>query len=355
MSHELSDEDLAAYFREDIQPDLNALIQEQNATQGQATVVFVGAQPAAGKTRANAQAMQEDPRLIPVIGDDLRLYHPDYDALMTHDPVAMPDATARASGRWIGMSNDYLRSQGASTLVETTLRQEHVLLAELEAFKDAGYATDLRVLAVPPEVSRASTLIRYAADASQHDAGRWTPSASHDAAGAAGPATVQAAITSGLLDRVSIQDRQGHVLYSADITADTRSEVAQGAVQALQTGRDVTNLSARDADDWLENTAKAVSQCVAAGERDPDVISTIRRIAQQDAPAIAHAAHPGNPGQGAATLSELGGQVAILEMQQLRAMRGPAVGAPARRGSGERSTAQPEHLRRTGQDEGLDR
>lgn len=149
MSHDLTPEDFTARFDQRIRRRWGQRISRPGATDGQPTVVCTGAQPAAGKSRANAMVEREDPRLIPVIGDDLRKFHPDYDDLMTHDPLAMPDATVQASGQWVGMSNEYLRSRGASVLVETTLRQEHVLLGELQKFKNAGYVTDLHVLAIP--------------------------------------------------------------------------------------------------------------------------------------------------------------------------------------------------------------
>lgn len=288
--HHLEEYTLTGIFRAEIRPALERAIRRRGAREGRPTAVFVAAQPAAGKSRATALAVRQDPRLIPVIGDDLRQFHPDYDRLMAEDPLAMPGATAQASGRWVQMSTAHLRRRGASVPVETTLRQAHVLLGELDRFRAAGYATHLHVLAVPPEVSRAGTLVRYTGDAAL--AGRWTPSAAHDAAVAAGPATLQAAILSGLLDRVIIQDRQGQVLHRARITAATCTRAAREAGATLARGRQVATLLPRDAREWLVSTARAIRRCTDAGEQDPDVLATIRRITEEDMPLIARRASP---------------------------------------------------------------
>lgn len=47
--------------------------------------------------------------IIENIGDDLRQFHPQYRQLMGDDPLAMPDATAYESGRWVGVALDYVR------------------------------------------------------------------------------------------------------------------------------------------------------------------------------------------------------------------------------------------------------
>ena len=57
-----------------------------------------------------------------VNGDDLRRFHPEYDHTMEHNPLAMPEVTAQASGAWIGTSNQWLRDNGITAVVETTLR-----------------------------------------------------------------------------------------------------------------------------------------------------------------------------------------------------------------------------------------
>ena len=102
------------------------------------------------------------PGAVVVNGDDLRRFHPAYEQTMSDDPFRMPEVTATAAGAWVGMSTEYLRGVGASAIVETTLRNEAMLRAEFEAFRVAGFETELRVVAVPLPVSRAGTVAPWA-------------------------------------------------------------------------------------------------------------------------------------------------------------------------------------------------
>ncbi|MDR1151446.1 MAG: zeta toxin family protein [Bifidobacteriaceae bacterium] len=61
-------------------------------------LVLLGGQPAAGKTYAQETVIAANPDagLVPITGDDLREYHPDYARLAEFAPLEMPGATAPA-------------------------------------------------------------------------------------------------------------------------------------------------------------------------------------------------------------------------------------------------------------------
>lgn len=66
------------------------------------TLVLVGGRPAAGKSRAIARATQgRAGELVPLSGDDLRPFHPQFEQLTRDHPWLMPNATAQASGVWV--------------------------------------------------------------------------------------------------------------------------------------------------------------------------------------------------------------------------------------------------------------
>lgn len=89
--------DVEGIWRDDIRPVVDAAERSDKPC-----TVFVGGQPGAGKTRAThlvrVSGLHDGP-LLPVNGDDLRQYHPDYDRLCDEEPLAMPERTAKASGR----------------------------------------------------------------------------------------------------------------------------------------------------------------------------------------------------------------------------------------------------------------
>ena len=132
---------------------------------GPQVLLSVGAQPGAGKTRAIEEvraAFYPNHDLAPVIGDDLRAYHPDYARLVRDpDPLAMPAATADLSGWLVGQALDWAAEHGHSVLVEGTLRRPGTTLSTLERFHSAGAITHLVVLGVPEAVSWIGCLDRY--------------------------------------------------------------------------------------------------------------------------------------------------------------------------------------------------
>ena len=87
------------------------------------------------------------------------------------------------------------------------------MLGEAANAKHAGRSTHAVVLAVPPVLSRLAMLERYYRDRSAGLPARWTPAEAHDNAVANLPATVRAVAMSPLVDRLTVIDRDGGVLY----------------------------------------------------------------------------------------------------------------------------------------------
>lgn len=203
--------DVEGIWRDDIRPIVDAA----KRSDGPCTV-FVGGQPGAGKTRATHMVLGmglHDGPLLPVNGDDLRQYHPDYDRLCDEEPLVMPERTAKASAEWIRMTMEHVTANGISAVVEGTWRNAATVLDEAANAKRAGRSTHAVVLAVPPALSSLAILERYYRDRSAGLPARWTPAAAHDNAVANLPATVRAVAMSPLVDRLTVIGRDGGVLY----------------------------------------------------------------------------------------------------------------------------------------------
>ena len=170
--------DVEGVWRDDIRPVIDAA-----ETSGEPCTVFVGGQPGAGKTRAThmvrVSGLHDGP-LLPVNGDDLRQYHPDYDRLCDEEPLNMPERTAKASAAWIRMTMEYVRANRVSAVVEGTWRNAATVLDEASNAKRVGRSTHAVVLAVPPALSRIAILERYYRDRSVGLSARWTPASAHD-------------------------------------------------------------------------------------------------------------------------------------------------------------------------------
>ncbi len=229
-----------------------------------------------------------------VNGDDLRRFHPEYEQTMNLDPFRMPEVTAAAAGAWVGMSTEYLRGVGVSAIVvETTLRNESMLRGEFEAFREAGFETELRVVAVPLAVSRAGTVARYVEQVKDYGTGRWTPGAAHDEASANVRGTVRELVAAGVVDRVVVQDRAGRVFLDAHAAAGG-AELGGQVAAAVDQARDVRSLTAAQARDWIGYTGEAVRETARLRRSDPDLVRVARRLALEDAGDVVQVAFPGD-------------------------------------------------------------
>ena len=177
--------------------------------------VFLGAQPGAGKTNAQSiiTGMYGFGSLMPIVGDDFRSYHPDYNTLLKTDPLEMPNKTARAAGIWTGMTVEWSRENRVSCIIEGTWRNKLTVLQEVERAMNANRKTHAILLAVPPILSRLSILGRYYTDMQNGRRARWTPPEAHDETVRNLPDNVEEIVTAGIFDRYTVITREGVVLY----------------------------------------------------------------------------------------------------------------------------------------------
>lgn len=290
VSEQLTPEQLRRRFDRTIVPVYLEPQREPGVT-GRPRFVSVGGQPGAGKGGVLAAMQSALPGAVVVNGDDLRRFHPDYERTMTVDPFRMPEVTAAAAGAWVGMSTEYLRAVGTSAIVETTLRNEPMLRGEFEAFRAAGFETELRVVAVPLPVSRAGTVARYVEQVKDYGTGRWTPGAAHDEAAANVRGTVRELVAAGAVDRVVVQDRDGHVFLDTR-AAEGGAELGERVAAAVDHARDVRALTAAQARAWIDYTSEALRDTAQLRQSDPDLVSVARRLALEDATDVVRVAFP---------------------------------------------------------------
>lgn len=179
------------------------------------TTVFLGGQPGAGKTRTQSilTNILIDDVIVPIVGDDLRAFHPNYEDLVTHDPLRMPELTAQASARWIALCVAYANDQRISSLIEGTWRRSKIVLDEARIAKECGRLTHAVIVAVPPLLSLAGIAERFYRDRLAGDDARWTPPEAHDEAVCNLPSVVEEIISSSVIDRFSVATRDGKFLY----------------------------------------------------------------------------------------------------------------------------------------------
>lgn len=225
MGSQLTSSELQRIFRTRIVPDLH-----RDAPNKSSHVVAVAAQPGAGKTVAIQRMLRDEPAL-PIIGDDLRKYHPDYSRLMkSEDPSLMPATTAHAAGQWLRMSLDYAATQKWNVVYETTLRSPKELVRSLRTFHDNGYETAVNVLAVPRAVSLLDATSRFVTKADTGTGGRAVALNDHDSAFFAAPNSIRQLQKLEWIS-IKVSARNGDTLYPLRI---------DDPIEALEAGRTLT-------------------------------------------------------------------------------------------------------------------
>lgn len=89
--HRVSTDELRNIFNEEVAP----FVFRNHRPTDHPELVLLGAQPAAGKSKAQASIFRSHPTMVPLSGDALRRFHPHYDELMEHAPSRCPTPPPR--------------------------------------------------------------------------------------------------------------------------------------------------------------------------------------------------------------------------------------------------------------------
>lgn len=193
-------------------PRIQSYVFDEASPSDNPVTVFLGGQPAAGKTSGQEIASRMHPALVPIVGDEYRQFHPLYNRLLEHDSIHMPKITAQAAGVWTGMCVDYANDNGYSILIEGTWRNPETVLKESRRAKLLGRETHAILVATPPDVSRISTLTRYYGAKNAGQAARWTPPTAHDDTVGRLSHNVYVIADDESIDRFTVTDRKGNIL-----------------------------------------------------------------------------------------------------------------------------------------------
>ena len=178
--------------------------------------VLLGGQPGAGKSGSVEAATAEfagKGGIVPIIGDDFRPFHPANKELMVRNDKTAALYTAADSGRWVETAALDARDMRANVLMETTLRRPELAAHTIGEFRKAGYTIDVRVLAVPHELSEQGVLMRYEGQKASRGSGRMTPPDIHQAAYDSLPESLRRIEDQRLADEIKIYRRGNEQIY----------------------------------------------------------------------------------------------------------------------------------------------
>ena len=210
----VSDQQLSEIFEHEIKQQVFGMYTPSDAP----VSIFLGAQPAAGKTlgQLRVQRMHAAGTIVPIIGDDYRKFHPDYARMMAESSLDMPNLTAYAAGQWTGMCVKYADDNGYSDIIEGTWRNSDTVINEAVTASSHGRRCHAVIVAVPPALSRIGFLSRYYAAFEMDGNARWTPPTAHEKTIVNLENTMREIAASGLFESYSAIKRDGNVLYDGD-------------------------------------------------------------------------------------------------------------------------------------------
>lgn len=198
--YSLNDEEFQTYYNY----AYNTLIAGKRASENK-TLIIVGGQPGAGKTRLLPIAKMELKNNVVLVDfDELKAFHPNYPevcSLYNEDAHRILHSDANKVKNKI---LDRLIEENYNVIYEGALRDTEGFIEFAKKFKKHGYAIKLDVLAVPKLESYCSEILRYALSLVQQITPRWVNKDAHDAAYEGVTRTVSEFINRGITNDIDV-------------------------------------------------------------------------------------------------------------------------------------------------------
>lgn len=221
VSASFSEADVSALLERELRLALRRTHQQKHPL-----AVLLAGQPGAGKTELSTMLLSQMHGDAAVInGDDYRRYHPNYRKLYAaygSDSVSMTSAFSSAVTE--GLIRQ-LSNAGRNLVIEGTGRTVEVPRFTAELLTGKGYRVEIAVIAARPEVSLASTLLRFYQMNEGGTIPRSTALEAHDGIVRALPGNLDALRTLPCISRVSIWDRELTLLYDSEGSQEPPSTV----------------------------------------------------------------------------------------------------------------------------------
>lgn len=202
-------------------------------------VVFVAGQPGSGKTLVVDlvhAALQRRGGAVRVDRDAYKDAHPDYTAFLAEDVRTAGVRVRPETYRWLADVEMRVRQGRYDAVVEAPLAHPQEFLAEVAAYRQAGYRVEIVALAVPEAVSQLGILDRYLRLAEEGRA-RYVSWDNHDTCAAALIDTLTVVEAERLADRVLAVRRSAEApveaVYGNELGPDGQWCRPAGAAEAV--------------------------------------------------------------------------------------------------------------------------
>ncbi|MBO1740735.1 zeta toxin family protein [Leifsonia sp. TF02-11] len=256
----LTPDELEAVYRTEIRP---VLFKAAAGGEEKPTLVLLGGQPGAGKSRATARILAEHPGMAAVTGDDLRIFHSGYRTLVAEHPEQVGAALAESTRVWVRAALTDALEQHRSLLLEGTFGDPDVTLATAARFRDAGFQVRIVAIASPRVLSVVSAASRYLRDRQAGNPARFTRLSAHDRGYHGTTRLIGNLGEAAPADRVTIISRNGNTLFD-------RQDAFADAVTSLEEGRHPQSWGMHSTVELLGELKQITRYAIASGQLTHD-------------------------------------------------------------------------------------
>jgi UDP-N-acetylglucosamine kinase len=230
---DLGEEPTRRIFTEQIVPDLLT-----GQPQHEPVVVIIAGPPGAGKSRAQDAIVTRLGRQQGVVidADDLRSYHPRYEAHALADDLAASARTQPTASRWVNMAVDHAIAHRYDIVYSTTLGNPAQCANRLKHFRAERCRVVVAIVGVHEAQSRLGVLHRYQDGRDRYGHGRFVPAAYQQRAYEGLLGAVDRIDNEHLADEVYVLRRDGHVTYH-NVLEEGQWREPPGARRAVEEAR----------------------------------------------------------------------------------------------------------------------
>ncbi|MBX3193862.1 MAG: zeta toxin family protein [Microbacteriaceae bacterium] len=246
--------------------------------QEQPTLLMLGAQPGAGKSRATGRLLAEYDDMAALTGDDLRIFHPRYRDLTVNQPEQAGGVLVEATRGWVRAALDEALTSRRSLLLEGTFGDPDVTLATAARFQQAGFRVRIVAIASPRVLSLVSAASRYLRDRKLGHPARFTRLSAHDRGYDGTTRLIETVGSANPVDRISIISRNGQTLFDAPHDS---AEGFETATTALEEGRHPDSWGARSTMELLGELKQITGYAIASGRLSPEVAELLDAAHEQ--------------------------------------------------------------------------
>lgn len=214
VGRHLPDELLEATFRgaivdELIDPSLHRPVSGRHPQ-----IVLMVAQAGASTGALHAELALEFNALggiVPLVTDELRIYHPDHPWLVGEHPEALIEQTDQAARWWQDRAAEHLAVRSYNIAFEDRFSAPDDIFDVVKSFDDFGYEVRVAATAVPAALSRLGIIETYARSVAATGMGPWISAEDHDLSYDELTEILYRAETSEAVTAITLCDRSGVV------------------------------------------------------------------------------------------------------------------------------------------------